>query len=315
VSLAAIFALNGIANATSYPTRTIKIIVPFAAGGVGDVLARILADKVRAELGQPVIVENRAGGNSVIGTQIAARSEPDGYTVLQLSATGSVIISLQKDVTYNLQRDFTPVVEVASGPLALAVSGKSNAHSVSELIAQARATPGGVNYASGGAGSMGHLAAALLARENQFPAAHIAYRGNGPAMQDLLADRVQYFFPTVVDAIELGKSGQIRLLAVTSEERLPSLPNVPTMAELGFADFNPVVWYGYLVPAHTPEDVVARLEKTFAKAVLDPTVQERLSSLGLTAKVAGPAEFGRLIESESARWRKVIEENNIRLEN
>jgi tripartite-type tricarboxylate transporter receptor subunit TctC len=301
------------ARSASYPSRPIKLIVPFAAGGVGDVLARILGEKVSAQLGQPVIIDNRSGGNTVIGTQAAARSAPDGYTILQMTTTGAIIISLQENIPYDLNRDFAPVIGVGSVPLVLAVSSTSRIHAISDLVALAGSTPNGINYATGGSGSLGHLAAALLVQQLKIKATHVPYRGNSAAMQGLLGTQVHFFFATAADAIELAKAGGIQLLAVTSDQRLASLSDVPTMTELGFPHFNPTVWYGYVVPANTPADVVDRLYKAFVGAVAEPEARERLSKLGVTTNVISAPEFGKFIREESVRWRLVIQENNISL--
>jgi tripartite-type tricarboxylate transporter receptor subunit TctC len=309
-----IVAVGGITvHAASYPSRPIKLIVPFAAGGVGDVVARLLGEQARAELGQPLIVDNRPGGNTAVGTEVAARSEPDGYTILQLSPNGVIIESLQKDVHFDIERDFVPIVGVGSFPLALAVPGKSSIHSVADLVAAAK--NGDMNYASANAGTVGHLAAVLFTQKAGIKATHVPYRGNvTTAIQDLVQNRVQFYFPNVVDSEALAKSGDIRLLAVTSEKRVAELPNVPTMIELGYTDFNPVVWYGYLAPKGTPPDIVAQLQKAFADAAEKPDVQARLGTFGFVAKVSNGAEFGKLLHTETERWSKVIQDNNIKLE-
>jgi tripartite-type tricarboxylate transporter receptor subunit TctC len=304
------------AQSTSYPSRPIKLIVPFAPGAIGDIVARMLGEKMRAELGQPVIVDNRAGGNTVIGTEAAARSQPDGYTIFQLSSVGMIVPSLQANVPYDLERDFTPIMGVGSFPLTLVVPGNSNIHSIADLNAAAQSAPQGINYASAGTGTVGHLAAVLFAQRTKINATHVPYRGNvAIAMQDLIEGRVQFYFPNVVDAFEVAKSGKVRMLAVTSERRLPDIPNVPTMGELGFPDLNPVVWYGYLAPANTPGGIVDRLQEALTKAAREPDVQERLGKFGFVPSVMSAQAFGSLIKTESARWRRVIRENNIKVEN
>jgi tripartite-type tricarboxylate transporter receptor subunit TctC len=311
----AVSSTSAAGEADAYPTKPIRLIVPFAAGGVADVVARILSDKVAAELGQPVIVDNRSGANSVIGTQAAARAEPDGYTILQMVSTGAIIVSLQQNIPYDLERDFAPVVGIGSIPLALAVPGSSNIHSINDLVALARSSPNGVNYASGSAGSLGHLAAALLVQQLKITATHIPYRGGSGAMQALMGSQVDFFFATTVDTVEFAKAGKIRLLAVTSDERLPQLPDVPTMKELGYAGFNPTVWQGYVVPALTPDTVINRLHDAFADAVAQTDVRERFDSLGVRPNVTGPAAFGKLIREEAVHWRRVIQENHISFDN
>lgn len=306
---------GGDARAGQYPSMPIKLIVPYAAGGVGDVVARILGEKVSDELGQPMIIDNRAGGNSVIGTQIAVRSKPDGYTILQATPGNVIIPILQRSVPYNWERDLAPVVGIGSVPLVLAVPAKSNIRSIPDLVATANSTPGGLIYASGGAGSMSHLAPARLVRELKIKATHVPYRGFSGSVQALLGDQIHFIFATIADVVELAKSGTVRLLAVTSEQRIPSLPDVPTMAELGFPSFYPAVWYGYVVPANTPKDIIERLYTAFAEAANNPEVKERLGKLGLTIKVTNGSEFGRYMHDEATRWQHVIEENQIKLDN
>lgn len=302
------------AQPASYPSRPIKLIVPFPAGGSSDILGRILAERVGAELGQPVIVDNRSGGNTVIGTQVVASSKPDGYTILQVSPNAVIVASLQQDLPYDLERDFTPVIGVGSVPLLLAVPGKSNIRSLADLIAAAKAAPQGINYSSGGIGSLGHLVPARLARELKIAATHVPFRGVAPAIQEVVANRVQFMFVSGLEGMQIAKSGGIRLLAVTAEQRLPTLPDVPTIAELGFADFTPSVWYGFVVPAKTSAVLVDRLHKAFAKAANDRDVQKRLGELGLTVKIRSGVDFGRYMGEESIRWRRVVDENKIKME-
>jgi tripartite-type tricarboxylate transporter receptor subunit TctC len=308
-------AAGAAAQSGAYPSRPIKLIITFAAGGPGDIIGRLLAEKVGAELGQTIIVDNRAGGSSVIGTQAVARSEPDGYTILQLTGANVIVAHLQSNLPYEFEKDFTPVVGVGSVPLVLAVPGKSNIHSIADLIAASQSMSGGLNYASGGNGSLGHLAGAHLVRELKIKATHVAYRGNSPALQDLIGDRVQLLFASTIEALQLAEAGEIRLLGVTSDQRLPGLPGVPAMKELGLGSIDPRTWYGYLVPSKTPAAIVDRLYVAFSKALAKPDVQERLQALNFTTKLADGPEFGRFMQAESVRWQKVIQENGIRGEN
>jgi tripartite-type tricarboxylate transporter receptor subunit TctC len=307
-------AANGaVAQSSAYPSRPIKLT--FAAGGPGDIIGRLLAEKVGAELGQTIIVDNRAGGSSVIGTQAAARSDPDGYTILQLTGANIIVAHLQSDLPYDFEKDFIPVVGVGSVPLVLAVPGRSNIHSIADLIAAGQSMSGGLNYASGGNGSLGHLAGALLVRELKINATHVPYRGNSPALQDLIGNRVQLLFASTIEALQLAEAGEIRLLGVTSEQRLAGLPSVPTMKELGLGTIDPRTWYGYLVPAKTPAAIVDRLYDAFSKALAKPDVQERLQALNFTMRLADGPEFGRFMRAESVRWQKVIKENRISAQN
>ena len=277
-------------------------------------MARILTDRVRTGLGQPLIVDNQAGGNTVIGTQNVARAKPDGYTILQMAVTNVIVAGLQKNVPYDLERDFTPVIGVGAVPMALAVPAKSNIRGIADLTATAKSLPGGITYASGGTASLTHLAAARLVQELKISATHVPFRGGSGAMQAVLGNQVQFIFVSTVAATEFAKHGDFRLLAVTSEQRVRSFPDVPTMVEQGFADFTPMLWYGYVVPAKTPTPIVDRLYDAFAKAANDPGTQQRLGDLGLTVRIRSGADFGRYMGEESVRWRRVISENNIRME-
>jgi tripartite-type tricarboxylate transporter receptor subunit TctC len=297
-----------------FPTRPIKIVVPFAPGGAGDAVARIIGDKVQADLGQALVVENKSGGNTVIGTQAVASARPDGYTLLQTTASNVIITHLQEKLPYDPDKAFVPVAGIGAVPLAVAVNGKSKLRTIADLVALAKATPKGIFYSSGGTGSQTHVAPVWFTQLARMPATHVAFRGGGPAAQAVVADQVQFTFASTIAVQEFSRTGQLRLIAVTSEQRVPSLPEVPTMVEQGFAEFTPMLWYGYLAPAGTPKDVIDRLHGAFANAAADPQVKERLAALGLVVKVRGPTEFGQFIREESGRWGRVIRENKIKLE-
>lgn len=305
---------GGALAADAFPSSPVKVIVPYGAGGTGDIVARIVAEKASAELDQSIIIENRSGANGIIGAQALKQAKPDGYT-LMLMATGHVILPSLQQVPYDWAKDFTPVFGVTATPLVFAVRAKSNIHTVADLVSAAKATPKGLNYASGGAGSISHLAAARLVRELKIDGTHVAFRGFSPAVQALLGDQVHFVCATVADVIELTKSGDFRLLGVTAENRHPLLSNVPTMKEQGFGDFNAASWNVYLTPAGTPPDAVDRLNKAFAKAVADPGVQERLGKIGVSVMTKNRAELEKFLKDEAARWRKVIEDNAIKVEN
>ena len=312
---ATVFIGSAAAQSTQYPTKPITLIVPYAAGGTGDVVARVFSEKVRTVLGQPLVVDNRAGAGGAIGAQAAARSKPDGYTIL-LMATAHVILPSLQQVPYDWERDFTPVFGVTATPLVFAVRAKSSIRSIADLAATAKSMSGGINYSSGGSGSISHLTAVRLAQALKMSAVHVPYRGFSGAVQALLGDQVQFICATVADVIELTKSGDfpaarrdIRKASGTS------LPDVPTMAELGFADFDAASWNAYLVPAKTPSDIVDRLYNAFAKTASDPGVQEQLAKLGVAVRAKNRTELVKFIHDESVRWRRVIEENKIKIEN
>lgn len=300
------------AQAATFPDRPLRLIVPFPAGGSSDTLGRTFADKLQAELGQTVVVDNRSGGNTVIGTQAAATSRPDGHTLLQVTPNAAIIGSLQAGLPYDMERDFTPVIGVGAVPLLLAVSAKSSIRSVGDLIAASKS--GGISYASGGIGSLGHLAGARFLRELKITGTHVPYRGVSPAMQDVAAGRVHFTLVSSLEGVEMAKAGLVRVLGVTSEQRLPNLPEVPTLAELGFADFTPAVWYGFVVPAKTPPEIVDQLARAFVKVANDTAVRERLGNLGLTMRLRNGPEFGKYMREETQRWSRVVKDNNIRME-
>lgn len=313
--LAAAFLVGTVAAETSaYPTKPVKLIVPFPAGGSSDTISRIVAEKVAKEWGQPIVIDNRTGGNTVIGGQAAAMSPADGYTVLQVSSNALIVSTIQEKLPYDLQKDFRPVIGIGAVPLLLAVPASSSTRSIADLVAAAKAQPGGLSYASGGVGSLGHLAPFRFASELKIPATHIPYRGVAPALQDVVGNRVQLMFVTTPEGVPMAKGGGIRVLGVTSEERIASLPDVPTMKELGMANFTPAVWYGFVVPAKTPDAAVTRLHDVIAKVVAEPTVQARLAELGLAVKVTNGREFGKFMGEEWVRWRKIVKDNDIKME-
>lgn len=314
LSAASFGGISMVTAAEACPARFIKMIVPNPAGGVGDLIGRALGEKVSAELGQSVVIENRSGATTVIGTEVVARAKPDGCTILSLTASGVVVSVLQEKLPYNLERDLTPIISVGSFPMVLAVPVGSKLNSFADLVAAITSTDG-ITYASGGAGTLAHLSAVQLIKELNGTGNHIPYRGNNDAIQGLLGNHVQMFFPSTAEALPLANSGKIQLLGVTSEERLPTLPDVPTMKELGFAEFNPRLWYAFLAPANTPANIVSRLHDAFAKAITDPSVRERLTALGFSIDVKDPATVSVFMKEEAARWGKVIKDNNITVVN
>lgn len=312
-SLTALTGTGVSAQQGTFPSRPLKMVVPFAAGGPGDVVARILSDRIAVELGQSVVVDNRTGANGAIGMQAAIRSPADGYTVLHLSAANVILPLLQPNV-YDWERGLVPVFGLGTIPYVIVVNATSNIHSIADLARVGKATPAGLTYGSGGAGSPSHLAPALLIKSLQAKGTHVAYRGLSAAVMGLLSDQVQFVCATAVDVAQLAQAGKVRILAVTSERRVSELPNVPTMVEQGFADFTPSTWYGYLVPAGTPAPVVQRLYAAFSAAASDPAIQFRLAKAGILVNPRTGAELGRFMQDDVARWRAVIKENNISLE-
>ncbi|HSV83073.1 MAG TPA: tripartite tricarboxylate transporter substrate binding protein [Ramlibacter sp.] len=303
-----------LAQTAGFPGKPITVVVPFAAGGTADVVARVFGEKVGAELGQPVLVDNRAGGNGIIGAQAVARARPDGYTILQVSTTHVILPSLQANLPYDWKKDLVPLFGNTEVPQVITVSGKSNIRTMADLAAAGKATPDGLNYASGGTGTLGHLTSALVVQNMKIKATHVAYRGLSPAAQAVLGEQAHFATLNVPEVLELAKAGSLRLLAVTSEHRLPYLPEVPTLKELGFSEPISVSWTANLVPANTPPEVIERLQKAYAKAAADPAVRERLGKLGVELRSLNGPELGRFMSEQEARWRRVVEDNKIKME-
>ena len=297
-----------------FPSMPIKLVVPFAAGGTADVVGRLFAERIGADLGQPALVDNRSGAGGGIGAQAVARAKADGHTILSISTAHVIAPSLTKNLPYDLDKEFIPVFGVAAVPEVLAVNAKSPIRSVADIAAAAKG-PKGVSYSSGGAGSLSHLTSARLANELKVSATHVPYRGLSETIQAVVGDHVQFTFVNIPDVIELAKAGNVRLLAVTSERRQPSLPDVPTMVELGYPGFVAYSWTGYVVPAGTPPDVLTRLQNAFVQAAADPALQERLAKLGVAIRSRVGSDYGQFLHEEGARWKKVIEDNKIKIEN
>jgi tripartite-type tricarboxylate transporter receptor subunit TctC len=290
--------------------RAIKLVIPQPAGGVGDVVGRMLAEKAASFLEQPIIVENKAGASSTIGTGFVAAAKPDGCTILHMTNTAVVASAINDKLPYNLERDLTPVIGVGSFPMALTVLESSTFKTFADFVAAAK-TADGLTYSTGGAGTMAHLASLRLLKEIGGKGTHVPYRGNAPALQGLLGGDVNFMFPTTFEAMPLVQANKVRVLGITSDARLPTFSNVPTMKELGFGDFTPRIWYVFLLPAGAKPDVVARFRDAFAKAVMDPGIQAQLKARGYIPEAKSTAETTAFVKSEYVRWKKVAQENGI----
>ncbi|KQP23418.1 tripartite tricarboxylate transporter substrate binding protein [Pseudorhodoferax sp. Leaf267] len=305
-------ALPGMAQA-AYPDRVIRIVVGNAAGGTDDAISRFVASKLAAEYGQGVIVENRGGGSTTIAGGVVASAAPDGHTLLCLISAGIAQTALRDRLPYNL-RSFTPIVGVGGFPLALAVSATPPASigSVGELVAAAR-SGNGVTFASGGVGTMAHLNMVRFLKTVGGKGVHVPYRNNPEGLQALGGGFTQVMFASASEVASLRSDGKIRVLAVTAPERLGLLADVPTMRELGFASIDPTLWYGFMAPARTPADFVAKLAASITKAVRDPEFQNRFRPMAFIEDIRTGPELDAYIGAEVARWREVILENNIRI--
>jgi tripartite-type tricarboxylate transporter receptor subunit TctC len=303
------------ANAGAYPDRPIRLVVPYAAGGGTDAVARAIAQGMAGPLGQQMVVENNgtAGGN--VATQQASRADPDGYTVL-MANPGPMTVNphLFKNVKIDPLTAFDPVTLVAQAPLVVVVPQGSPLASFQLLVEEARKRPGGLTYGSAGNGSASHLATLLLARTAGLEMVHVPYKGAGPAITDLIGGRLDFMITTLPSIVGFIESGKAKPLAVTTAARTKRLPDVPTIAESGFADYQTAGWYGFAVPKGTPPEIVARLRDAAAAAVDDPQVRRSLEFEGAEPVVSTPEEFGAFMQGESKRWAEVIQSAKLTLD-
>ena len=300
--------------AQPYPSHPVRMIVPYAAGGASDVTARIVAAHLGERLKQPIVVENRTGAGGAIGAEVAAKATPDGYTVLLGSASEVVMLPVVARIPYDPVRDFLPVALVSDIALVLAVHPSVAAQNVRELIALAKAKPGAINYGSAGIGATSHLAMAMFNAMTGTQMVHVPYKGSVPATADLVAGHLQVGTPTLPAALPYVKSGQLRVLAVTSARRWPTLPDVPSLAEAGVPGYEMTLWTGLMAPAGTPPEIVAQLHRETAQVLAQPEVKEAIGRQGGEINVGGPAEFGALIKSDLAKWQRVVKQAEIKVD-
>lgn len=310
LAAATFFAASAVA--ADYPTKPIRLIVPFAAGGGNDAVARTIAERISRGLGQQVVVDNRAGAGGILGAEVAAKSPPDGYTLF-LGGVGSHAInpSIHRDLPYDPVKDFAPVSLIAAAPLILVANPAVPASNLQEFIAYVRAHPGDVNYASNGNGSSSHLAAAMFESMTGTRMTHVPYKGLAPALVDLLSGQVQVMFSSVVAILPHVQAGKVKAIAVTGRKRLAQLPNVPTVAEAGVPGYQASSWYGILAPAGTPPQVIERLHTEIAKAVRDPAVRKSFETEDAEPIGSTPQEFAEHIRAELERLGKVAREAHI----
>jgi tripartite-type tricarboxylate transporter receptor subunit TctC len=301
--------------AAAYPDKPIKIVIGFPAGGPLDQHARLLTDKLQAVLGQPVIVDYKPGAGGSVGAEAVAKSPPDGYT-LMLANTGVAVINgaLYSKLPYNTLKDFTPIARTAMQPLALLVTPKLPATSLKEFIDYARARPGQINYGSAGNGGISHLVPEMFKNATGIFMVHIPYRGSAPAFTDLMGGQVQFMAESIPQAANYHKQGKVRALAVTSAARNAALPDVPTVIEAGVKGFEVVGFYGFLAPAGTPKDVVAKLSDAFKQVLTSPEVRDRMVSQGADPAFLGSEDFGKFLVTETPRWEKAVKASGARMD-
>lgn len=299
------------ANAQSWPSKPLRYIVPFPPGAFNDSLARIMAAELPKVLGQPVLVENRPGGNTIIGTDAAAKSPPDGYTLFGAALPFAVIQSLYK-TPFDVTKDFAPITLAGTTPNLLVANPGVPVNSVKELIAAAKAKPGGLNYASTGNGTSNHLSFELFKSMTGTSITHVPYKGSAPAVTDLIAGQVQVMFDNTPNVLPHVKAGKLKAIAVSSKKRSSLAPEVPTVDESGVPGYDVTVWFGILAPAGTPKDIIARLNTEMVKIMRTPEVTDRFNKAGVDVVASSPEYFSEFLKGEVGRWAKVVQDANIK---
>jgi len=312
--VALLLAAPGLVAAQAYPSKPLRIIIPFPPGGATDIGGRYIAQKLGEAFGQQALPDNRPGANGTIGLELAAKAPPDGHTLV-VGQTGNLAISpgLTK-VNYDPARDFAPVSLVISSPHALAVHPSLPARSLKDVISLARSRPGQLNYASTGSGSAGHLGMELLKKTTRMDIVHVPYKGAAPGLADLAAGHVVLMFTSALSTAQIQRAGRVLVLAVGSLKRSPSLPDVPTIAESGFPGFEVVSWWGVLGQAAMPKDIVARLNSEIVKVMASPDARDRIGALGADIMTSTPERFAAYIKSEQAKWGQVIKDSGARVD-
>jgi len=310
---AALPAVSRFAFAQAYPSRPVRIIVPFAPAGASDITARLIGQWLSERLGQQFVIENRPGGGGNIGTEAVVRAPADGYTLLMVGSANASNATFYDKLNFNFIRDIAPVGSVFRGPYVMVVNPSVPARSVPEFIAYAKANPGKLTMASSGTGAVPHVAGELFKMMAGIDMVHVPYRGGGPALTDLLAGQVQVYFPTTVASIGYIRAGRLRALAVTAATRSDALPDIPTVGEF-LPGYEASTWYGVGAPKGTPAEIVEKLNKEINAGLADPTMKARLADLGGDVLALSPADFGKLIAEETAKWAKVVKFSGVKAE-
>jgi len=311
-AIAACGAPHGLAQ--DYPVKSIRLIVPFGAGGPRDVQARLIGAHLTKVWGQTVIIDNRGGANGIIGTELATRADPDGYTLLMISAGFAVNATLYPKLPYDSVRDLAPVAPLSNGPGLLVVPPSLPVKSIAELIEAARTRRIDLFFASAGTGAPSHLAGELFKLMARIDMTHVPYKGMAAGITDLVAGRVQLSIPTIPGALPLARSGKLRALAVTGEKRSPSAPEIPTVSESGVPGYAATNWYGIAVPARTPPQLVTRLNEQLTRAMNSADTRERLFDIGMEPETASSASFSAFVKSEIGKWAQVIKATGLKPE-
>ena len=306
-------AAAGPARAADYPTRPVKWIVPYPPAGTTDVLARIIAQWLTEKLGQPFVIENRPGAGNNLGTEAVVKAAPDGYTMLLVNPANGINATLYKELSFNVIRDIAPVAGIVRTPNVMEVTPSFPAKTVAEFIAYCKANPGKINMASSGSGTSVHLSGELFKSMTGCQMLHVPYKGAGPALTDLMGGQVDVIFDNLPSSVGHIKGGKIRALAVTSAERDPSLPEVPTVAET-VPGYEATAWFGIGMPKGTPKDVIEKVNAEVNRALADPKMRARLAELGGKPIAGTPEDFGKVIAAETAKWEKVVISSGAKVE-
>ena len=310
---AALPAVSRMAWAEIYPSRPVRMVAPFAAGGGADILARLIGQWLSERLGQPFVIENRPGAAGNIGTEAVVKSLPDGYTMLLAGSPNTINATLYDKLNFNFIRDIAPVASLVRAPNVMVVNPTVPAKTVPELIAYAKANPGKINMASPGIGTTPHLAGELFKTMTGVNIQHVPYRGAAPALTDLIAGQVQLYFVTTPASIDYIRTGKLRALAVTTATRSEALPDIPSVSEF-VPGYEASAWWGVGAPKDTPADIVEKLNKEINAALADPKMKARLADLGCTVLAGSPSDFGKLIAEETEKWGKVVKSTGIKAE-
>ncbi len=302
------------AAAADFPARPLRMIVPYGAGGNADIMARLVAQRLSENLGQQVVVDNRAGASGIIGTELAVKAPPDGYSIVLVASSLATNPSLIKNLPYDANRDLAPITIIGSTPLILGAYPGLAASTVKELVALAKAKPGQLNYASSGAGSPANLAGALFNYMTGVNIVHVTYKSTAQAATDVLGGHVQMFYPSMTAALPHVKSGKLKALGMTALTRSPLAPDIPTVSESGISGYQANIWNGILAPAATPRALIVRLNQELVRVLAAPETRERFAAAGADAAHSTPEEFRAFIAAEEKKWAKVVRETGIRVD-
>ena len=314
-AVAATLALGATqAAAQAYPTKPIRLVIAFPPGGTSDFVGRVIADKLSQFLGQPIVIDNRPGATGLIGTQAVQQAAPDGYTLLLAPSDFTLAPGLQAKPPYDPVKDFAAIGLFINYPHVLVAYPGLPANNAKELIALAKAKPGELNFASGGSGGSNHISGVAFTHAAGIELTHVPYKGNGPAITDLLADRVQLLFTSIGPVEGHLKAGKLKAIAVTGPKRLAAMPDVPTVSEIALPGYEFMTWYGLAAPAGTPKPIIDRLNADLRKTMASPEVMEKLASIGGDLSVNSPDEFTAMVKSEVGRWQKLAKDTNLKID-